>query len=253
MDSYKYSILNAQNNLLKQNRLLSQSSMEMECSSCQTFHEKHHVSYEKSLESLMIQSIHDKGQLELRIVHLNDMLEIQANYINQLESILGLPETGTRIPGLPAGVQKQYSYRNHPNSIGTVVSSPPKEDYSNNPWMMNEWPVDADHSPTWVNESESETRDKNTPVSQEHLLPNPSRKGKERAHPISVSQLGQHLWKTVIEDEAPGASENNTIEGVASMDECETNPVSNPPPYFFPRKETEFLIEGRPLLPDRHY
>ena len=159
MDLYKYSILNAQNNLLKQARLLSQSNPEMECSSCREFHQKHHVSNHKSLESLMIQCIHDKEQLELRIVHLNDTLDVQANYINKLESILGLPETGTRTPGLPIGIQKQYSYRINPDSVESEESSESKEDYSSNPWIMSEWPIDADHPPTWVDDTELETRE----------------------------------------------------------------------------------------------
>ena len=65
--------------------------------------------------------------------------------------------------------------------------------------------------------------------------------------------MGQHLWQNVLENEAQGASNNDAIEGVASMMESETDPVSDPPAYSSLRKETEFLIEGRSLLPDRHY
>jgi hypothetical protein len=243
MDSYKYAILDAQNNLLKQERLLSKSTTtSMECSQCREFHQNHHVSGQMSLEAHLCRDSYEKEQSELLIIHQAETIEFQSNYIKKLEAILHASSSEKRIPGFPSSIQKEYDSRIQKDSL---ESSQINEDSSANLWKTPDWPITSwDHLPeTWVEEPTSETMSEETSVSHsiDTLLPNPSRKGKERATSIRVSQLGQTLWKNVLEQEA-----------VASTIHSETGSVSSPSSTSL-QKETEFLIEGRPLLPDRHF
>src|SRR5882757_5086465 len=256
MDPYKYSILDTHNNLLKRSRLLSHSNNPMECSSCREFHLNNHVSEQMSLEAHLCQESYEKEQSELLIVHQAETIEFQSNYIRKLEAILQIPSSGKRIPGFPSSVQKEYDARIRKDSVINRESSQMDEDTSTNLWKTPDWPVTGwEHlPPTWVDEPATETMSEETPVSQtiSSSIPSSSRKGKGRAKPIRSSQLGETLWKKILEQEAQAAS-SSYLEAIASKEETETDPVSAPSPSNSSWKETEFLIKGRPLLPDRHF
>jgi hypothetical protein len=229
-------MLNAQNNLLKRDRLLTQTAVPMECSQCREFHQNNHVTDQMSLEGFLAQAVYEKEQSELLIVHQKQTIDVQKDYINRLEKILNIPISGGNTAGIPSSVHKEYISRPRIDSIDSGESSSQLEEAAKI-WKTPDWPIieSWNHLPITWDDSKAETRAEETPVSSSSELPLPppySRKGKERAsaaYPIHISDLGHHMWATVLNREAHGASiEGNTVfKDSQFLDDSETNPVSS--------------------------